>query len=37
MFEPFPGNYVWNLATNLALERDEVCLNRRGIPKGQFF
>lgn len=19
MFEPFPGNYVWNLATNLAL------------------
>jgi hypothetical protein len=32
MFEPFPGNYVWNLATNLALyvggnhgEIDAVC------------
>ena len=19
MFEPFPGNYVWNLSTNIAL------------------
>jgi hypothetical protein len=32
MFEPFPGNYVWNLSTNLALmcggnigEVDEAC------------
>lgn len=40
MFEPFPGNYVWNLATNLALvcggnhgEIDEACRPVREASK----
>jgi len=40
MFEPFPGNYVWNLATNLALvcggnhgEIDEACRPIREAAK----
>jgi pimeloyl-ACP methyl ester carboxylesterase len=40
MFEPFPGNYVWNLATNLALvcggnhgEIDEACRPVREAAK----
>src|SRR6266851_2238605 len=43
MFEPFPGNYVWNLATNLALyvggnhgEIDAACrpLREAGVRGG---
>jgi hypothetical protein len=40
MFEPFPGNYVWNLGLNLALicggnhgELDEVCRPVREAAK----
>ena len=40
MFEPFPGNYVWNLGMNLALiaganhgELDEVCRPVREAAK----
>ncbi len=43
MFEPFPGNYVWNLSTNLALmcggnigEIDEACRPiREAAAKGE--